>query len=98
MMAAGHAAELGAEVVLLEKIDRSGNKILISGKGRCNLTNAAELEDFIFNYGKNGQFLRHAFHRFFREEILAFLTHYGVRPRWNAGVGFSRLPIMPPTW
>jgi hypothetical protein len=51
MMAAGQAAELGASVLLLEKTKRPGNKVLISGKKRCNLTNAKELDDFIAMYG-----------------------------------------------
>jgi predicted flavoprotein YhiN len=47
-MAAGLAAQLGARVRLLEKTDGCGKKILISGKARCNLTNIAELKEFIF--------------------------------------------------
>ncbi len=61
MMAAGRAAELGAQVILLEKTRRLGQKILISGKTRCNLTNARDLEDFISMYGPNGRFLYRAF-------------------------------------
>ena len=85
MMAAGRAAELGYKVVLLEKTDSFGKKVLISGRGRCNLTNAAELDDFITNYGKNGQFLRHAFHHFFREDLLGFLKRYGVETKVERG-------------
>ena len=47
MMAAGRAAELGARVLLLEKTDGPGKKILISGKTRCKLTNSRDLDDFI---------------------------------------------------
>ena len=54
MMAAGRAAESGAEVLLLEKMEQPGKKILISGKTRCNLTNAKELDEFIAMYGVNG--------------------------------------------
>ena len=85
MMAAGRAAELGKKAALLEKTDAAGKKIAISGKGRCNLTNAAELNDFIANYGKNGQFLRHAFNRFFRDELLDFLKRYGVETKVERG-------------
>jgi predicted flavoprotein YhiN len=85
MTAAGHAAELGKKVILLEKTDASGKKIAISGKGRCNLTNAAELDDFIANYGKNGQFLHHAFHRFFRDELLELMQRYGVETKLERG-------------
>ena len=78
MMAAGRAAELGAEVLLLEKTERPGKKILISGNGRCNLSNTCDLETFIHQYGPNGRFLFSVFHRFFREELLSFFRRHGV--------------------
>jgi hypothetical protein len=79
MMAAGRAAEMGAEVLILEKMEHPGKKILISGKTRCNLTNARDLDDFIAMYGNNGRFLYSAFNRFFRDDLLAFLNRYGVK-------------------
>jgi len=85
MMAAGRAAERGAEVLLLEKMKQPGKKILISGKTRCNLTNARELEDFITAYGANGRFLYSALHRFFRDELLAFLKYYDVETKTERG-------------
>jgi len=85
MMAAGRAAELGASVLLLEKTRRPGNKILISGKTRCNLTNAKELDDFIAMYGPNGRFLYSAFHRYFRHDLLAFFQRYGVETKTERG-------------
>ena len=81
MMAAGRAAELGAEVLLLEKMKRPGKKILISGQTRCNLTNSRELDDFIAMYGINGRFIRNVFHRYFRDDLLAFLKRYGVETK-----------------
>ncbi len=66
MIAAGRAAELGASVLLLEKTERPGNKLRLSGKTRCNLTNAREPDDFIPMYGPNGRFLYPAFRHFFR--------------------------------
>lgn len=84
-MAAGRAAECGASVILLEKKDGPGNKILISGKTRCNLTNAAEMDDFIARYGSNGRFLYSAFHRFFREDLLMLLARYGVQAKVERG-------------
>ena len=57
MMAAGRAAESGAKVLLLEKMERPGQKILISGNGRCNLSNSQELDSFIAQFGDNGRFL-----------------------------------------
>jgi hypothetical protein len=56
MMAAERAAEMGADILLLEKTDRPGNKILLRGKSRCNLTNAWNLDGFLEMYGSNGRF------------------------------------------
>jgi predicted flavoprotein YhiN len=85
MMAAGRAAECGTKVLLLEKTAQPGKKILISGKTRCNLTNAKELDEFIMMYGANGNFLYYAFNRFFREELLEFLNRYGVATKTERG-------------
>ena len=85
MMATGRAAECGARVLLLEKTRHPGNKILISGKTRCNLTNSKDLDDFIAMYGPNGRFLYSAFHRFFREDLLALLRRYGVETKTERG-------------
>ncbi|MBP1710251.1 MAG: hypothetical protein H6Q49_453 [Deltaproteobacteria bacterium] len=85
MMAAGRAAELGSRVLLLEKTDRCGKKILISGKTRCNLTNTADIKNFIAMYGPNGRFLHGAFARFFRPELLSFLQKYGLDTKAERG-------------
>ena len=61
LIAAGKAAECGKEVILLEKNDRIGKKILISGKGRCNITNNTDIEGLIQNIPGNGNFLYSAF-------------------------------------
>ncbi|MEK6201040.1 MAG: NAD(P)/FAD-dependent oxidoreductase, partial [Desulfobulbaceae bacterium] len=58
LMAAGQAAVSGADVLLLEKMKRPGRKICITGKGRCNITNIAEIKEFIAHFGSNGRFLR----------------------------------------
>ena len=84
-MAAGRAAECGAVVTLLEKTDVPGKKILISGKTRCNLTNSADMDDFISMYGPNGRFFHNAFHRFFRDDLLALLKRYGVETKVERG-------------
>ncbi len=72
LMAAGRAAERGAKVILLEKMEKTGRKIGISGKGRCNLGNSDELADFLGHFGKNGNFLRQCFQQFFTAELTAF--------------------------
>jgi predicted Rossmann fold flavoprotein len=79
LMAAGQAAELGAETLLLEKMDCPGRKLRITGKGRCNLTNDAPLSEFITHFEPNGRFLRQAFSRFFTPDLVAFLDELGVR-------------------
>ncbi|MDO8443225.1 MAG: NAD(P)/FAD-dependent oxidoreductase [bacterium] len=78
MMAAGRAAELGSNVLLLEKMERPGKKILITGNGRCNLSNSRDMDSFIAQFGHNGRFLYSAFNRFFRDDLLALLRRYGI--------------------
>jgi predicted Rossmann fold flavoprotein len=78
LMAAGQAAESGYKVLLLEKMDQPGRKIFITGKFRCNLTNSAPIPEFIDHFGRNGQFLRQAFHRFFSSELMDFFNDLGV--------------------
>jgi hypothetical protein len=79
LMAAGQAAALGAETLLLEKMNRPGRKLRITGQGRCNLTNTAPLREFIRAFNPAGQFLRQAFYRFFNDELLDFFGALGVR-------------------
>jgi len=79
MMAAIQAASLGQEVMLLEKKSTLGNKLLLSGKGRCNLTNTEELPDFLKRFSKNGDFLRDAFKKFFNQELISFFQERGLK-------------------
>lgn len=88
LMAAGSAAACGAEVLLLEKMKLPGRKLGISGKGRCNLTNSAELSDFISHFGKNGRFLRQIFSQFFSAELLQLLEQAGIATRLERGGRF----------
>ncbi|MBN1200504.1 MAG: NAD(P)/FAD-dependent oxidoreductase [Anaerolineae bacterium] len=78
LVAAGQAAAQGANTLLLEKMNRPGRKLLITGKGRCNLTNIAPLPEFIEHFGRNGRFLRTAFHAFFADDLVKFLLKLGV--------------------
>lgn len=78
MMAAGRAAEIGCQVMLVEKMHRLGSKLAITGKGRCNLTNTGDMESFIEHYGKNGNFLRNCFARFFNQDLINFFETRGV--------------------
>ena len=78
LMAAGQAAETGADVLILEKMSHPARKLRITGKGRCNITNVAELREFISHFGRNGNFLRQAFHRFFTSDLMEFLEALGL--------------------
>jgi len=79
LMAAGQAAETGADTLVLEKMNRPGRKLSITGKGRCNLTNIAELDDFIDHFGKSGRFLRQAFFAFFTPDLMEFFESQGLK-------------------
>ncbi len=85
MMAAGHASELGLKTLLLERNNRLGKKLLITGKGRCNLTNAGNLESFIQSYGKNGRFLYRALGELSNEDLVAFFNRLGVKTKIERG-------------
>jgi predicted Rossmann fold flavoprotein len=78
MMAGIRASQLGQEVILIEKNPYPGNKLLLSGKGRCNITNNCELEDFLKRFSGNGQFLRSAFNKFFNRELIEFFRERGL--------------------
>ncbi len=78
LMAAGQAAKVGAEVVLVEKMQRSGRKLSITGKGRCNITNVAGRDEFISHFGATGPFLRLVFERYFSNDLIAFFESHGV--------------------
>lgn len=78
LMAAGQAAQAGADTLLLEKMKRTGLKLCITGKGRCNITNIAEVSDFISHFGKTGTFLRQTFSRFFNTDLIKFFNELGM--------------------
>lgn len=82
MMAAIGAARNGANVVLVEKNQSAGKKLLLTGGGRCNLCNAEfDLRKLIANYGKNGSFLFHAFSEFGPKETIEFFNDLGVKTK-----------------
>jgi predicted Rossmann fold flavoprotein len=78
MMAAGTAAARGRRVVLLERNEKLGKKLFLTGKGRCNLTNAAEIEEFIPKTVRNGKFLYSAFYAFTNQDLMDFFTERGL--------------------
>lgn len=79
LIAAGTAAGYGIPTLLLEKMDRPGRKLRITGKGRCNLTNQTDVRDFISHFGKNGAFLYQSFSRFFVSDLVQFLEGLGIK-------------------
>ncbi|MBU1148762.1 NAD(P)/FAD-dependent oxidoreductase [Patescibacteria group bacterium] len=86
MMAAGRAGEKGAQVLLLEKNAKLGTKLGVTGKGRCNITNA-EFDDrkLIAKYGRNGRFLFSGLNKFGVQEMLDFLNQRGVPTKIERG-------------
>ena len=85
MMAAIFAAEQGAEVTLLEPNERLGKKLNITGKGRCNVTNNADIETLMANTPKNGKFLYSAFSKFDGRDAMAFFEKIGVPLKTERG-------------
>jgi hypothetical protein len=81
MMAAIQAARSCADVTLIEKNAELGKKLLLSGKGRCNLTNACERDVFLQRFSGNGQFLRDAFKTFFNKDLMRFFEERGLKLR-----------------
>lgn len=77
MMAAIFAAREGRNVLLLEKNDRLGKKLAITGKGRCNVTNACSPDEVMKNIPRNGRFLYSALNRFPPEQVMAFFEELG---------------------
>ena len=78
MMAAVAAAQQGAEVILLEKMDQPGRKLRITGKGRCNLTNTAPLKDFLSHIGPDSRFMRNSFSLLFNTQLMEFFEQRNV--------------------
>lgn len=78
MMAAGTAAQQGAAVTLVEAMDRTGRKLRITGKGRCNITNDRSMEEFLRPFGAAGRFLKPCLYEFFAPDLMAFLATLGI--------------------
>ena len=85
MLAAISAAKSGNSVTLLEKNNMLGKKILITGKGRCNITSSLDISDFINNIPGNGRFLYSAFENFTNEDIIDLLKSEGVKVKEERG-------------
>jgi len=79
------AAQQGAEVTIYEKMRQPGKKMLITGKGRCNITNACDIPEFIKNLPGNGRFLNSALHRFTNDDIVFLLESNGLPTKVERG-------------
>ena len=85
MMAALQAAYSGASVLLLEKNEKLGKKIYITGKGRCNVTNVADTEDFFKQVPRNPRFLNAAVRQFGHEDVISTLEMLGTETKVERG-------------
>ena len=85
MMAAVTAARAGANVVILERNERPGRKLLITGKGRCNVTNDCGAQEVLQNTPRNGRFLFSALTAFPPEKIMAFFESHGCPLKTERG-------------
>ena len=85
MMSAITAAKENNNVILLEKMNSCGRKLLITGKGRCNITSSISMEDFIKNTPGNGKFLYSCFQNFTNEDIIQMLKNNGVKTKEERG-------------
>lgn len=85
LMAAVIAAQKGAQVLLLEKMNMVGKKMGITGKGRCNITNNCPMEDFIKKTPGNGKFLFSAYQTFTNEDLLSLVNSWGLKTKVERG-------------
>lgn len=85
MMAAGTAGKRRLDVALVEKNDRLGKKILISGKGRCNITNNTDIQGLIDNTPGNGHFLYSTFYTFSNADLISFFNGLGLETKIERG-------------
>ena len=85
MMAAIQAAKNDSNVILLEKTNRVGKKLSITGKGRCNITNAADIQEIIKNIPDNGRFLNSVLRAFDSNDVINFFESIGVKTKIERG-------------
>ena len=85
MLAAISSARNGNKVTILEKMDMLGKKILVTGKGRCNITSSLPIDDFIKNIPGNGMFMYSSFSNFDNQDILNILKYEGVETKIERG-------------
>ncbi len=85
LMSAIFAAQNKATVVVIEKNQVPGRKLLLTGGGRCNITHTGAIDDFVRVYGKGGRFLRHCLHEFSPDATRDFFSQIGIEPKVEGG-------------
>lgn len=85
LMAAIRSASMGNSVMLLEQNEKLGKKLFITGKGRCNLTNACDISDLFTNVVSNPKFLYSAFYTFSNEDVISFFEDVGLKTKTERG-------------
>lgn len=85
MLAAGTAASMGRRTILIEKNEKLGKKLFITGKGRCNVTNDAGFDEFMKNIPKNSKFFYSAFNSFTNNDLVQLLEQFGLRTKVERG-------------
>lgn len=85
IMSAISAKKCGNDVIILEKMESLGKKLLITGKGRCNITSGLDISEFINNIPGNGRFLYSSFQNFTNKDIINFLESHGVKVKEERG-------------
>lgn len=85
MLAGISAAENGNKVIILEKMEKTGEKLLITGKGRCNITNNGDLDEFMKNIPENSKFLFSSFNQYSNKDIISLLNSEGVSTKVERG-------------
>ena len=85
LIAGATAAKNGAKVEIIDRNERAGRKLYLTGKGRCNITNSADRDTFLKNIPRNGRFLYSAFDAFFSNDILEILESEGVKVKLERG-------------
>ncbi len=85
MIAAGTAASMGRKTILIEKNEKLGKKLFITGKGRCNVTNSADFDEFMKNIPKNSKFFYSAFNGFSNDDLIGLLESLGLKIKVERG-------------
>lgn len=85
MLAAIGAAENNNNVTILEKMEKTGKKLLITGKGRCNITNSGNIDEFMKNIPENSKFLYSSFNQYSNQDIISFFNNEGVATKVERG-------------